>query len=476
MRRAKRGASRPLATPAEAEAWTAQTIGGFPRGSLPRVNTSPSHDQRGPVRYWLRCNGVPGEVVKTLPAETLCKAWNDTTNKTLAQLRDPAALATAQAAGADDDDEDGPTVPDPVSPAVPVPGAPVVQFSLVPPRPGLPTPANVTTGTAPAAPAVSPPADVMTAAAAFAAALAAQTPPLDANAVRAIVAEEMERHAHTPRPVSITVQDLPAVTIDTPHPALERVVSALAVGVNVLLVGPAGCGKTTLAEQAAQALSLSLEMTGAVDSPYSLRGFTDASGKPTETAFLRAFRDGALFLFDEMDGSDPGALLAFNAALANGHADFPCGLVAKHDRFRVIAAANTYGSGASREYVGRSQLDAASLDRFAVMALDYDMNFERRLMGLPPLASLTPPSFPPGPRMDAAAWTEHVHGIRAATRKLSIRHVISTRAILTGAKLLAAGWTTRETEEAVLWRGLDAAQVQRIREATAPAMRAAVGA
>ena len=48
---------------------------------------------------------------------------------------------------------------------------------------------------------------------------------------------------------------------------------------------------------------------------------------------------------------------------------------------RVIATANTWGTGADAEYVGRNRLDAASLDRFgARLEWDYDEAFERRLM------------------------------------------------------------------------------------------------
>jgi len=71
-----------------------------------------------------------------------------------------------------------------------------------------------------------------------------------------------------------------------------------------------------------------------------------------------------LFLFDEIDASLPNAVLAFNAALANGYADFPDGMVKRHPRFACIAAANTFGMGADRIYVGRNQLDGADAGPF----------------------------------------------------------------------------------------------------------------
>ena len=47
-----------------------------------------------------------------------------------------------------------------------------------------------------------------------------------------------------------------------------------------------------------------------------------------------------------------------------------------HKDFRVVAAGNTFSNGADYDYVGRNQLDAASLDRFAVVRVDYSSAIE----------------------------------------------------------------------------------------------------
>ena len=49
----------------------------------------------------------------------------------------------------------------------------------------------------------------------------------------------------------------------------------------------------------------------------------------------------------------------------------------KWAQLRVISAGNTFGLGADYEYVGRNQLDMASLDRFAVVEIDYDKEIEK---------------------------------------------------------------------------------------------------
>ena len=45
--------------------------------------------------------------------------------------------------------------------------------------------------------------------------------------------------------------------------------------------------------------------------------------------------------------------------------------------------------------------------------------------------------------------------MRHAVADLKVRHVVSPRATLNGVKLLAAGWSWSDTEQAVIWKGMD---------------------
>jgi len=266
------------------------------------------------------------------------------------------------------------------------------------------------------------------------------------------------------RPAHVTI-DLTAPNVNLSgdavmHHKFPLLAAAVASRVNVMLVGPAGSGKTTAAKQAATALGLPFYGTGALSSEYKLSGFIDAQGRIVSTAFRKAFEHGGVFLFDEMDASLPSALLAFNAALANDWMDFPDANVQRHPDFRVIAGANTFGTGADRQYVGRNQLDAASLDRYAVLEWGYDEALEASFLGLPaPKGAPAPVSILPRVEEEvkglAVRWIDRVRKVRGAVDSLKVRHVVSPRATLNGTKLLAAGWDWHNVEEAVIWKGLD---------------------
>ena len=162
------------------------------------------------------------------------------------------------------------------------------------------------------------------------------------------------------------------------HEKFETVLKFVANNEPVFLTGPAGSGKNVLCKQVAQALGLKFYFTNAVTQEYKLTGFTDANGNYQPTQFYKAFTEGGVFMLDEIDASIPEVLIILNAAIANRYFDFPApiGYVEAHPDFRVVAAGNTTGNGASFEYVGRNQLDAASLDRFAVIEIDYSPAIE----------------------------------------------------------------------------------------------------
>lgn len=160
------------------------------------------------------------------------------------------------------------------------------------------------------------------------------------------------------------------------HECFDKVLNLVNADIPVFLSGAAGTGKNVICKQIAESLGLDFYFTNAVTQEYQLKGFIDANGNYHETQFYKAFVNGGLFFLDEMDGSIPETLIILNSAIANRYFDFPTGKIEANPNFRIIAAGNTVGTGADIEYTGRFQLDASSLDRFALVYVDYSKAIE----------------------------------------------------------------------------------------------------
>lgn len=164
------------------------------------------------------------------------------------------------------------------------------------------------------------------------------------------------------------------------HYEYSNLLAALKAGYYPYLVGPAGTGKSFTCEQLAHDLNLDFYSQNCVTDASDLTGYTDAVGNYVQKAFYKAFKDGGLFLFDEIDSSVPEALMCINNALANGFMLFPNGEQVKaNTNFKIVLAGNTFGTGATSQYNTRCKLDEAFRDRIAIVRYGYDKQVEKRL-------------------------------------------------------------------------------------------------
>jgi len=176
------------------------------------------------------------------------------------------------------------------------------------------------------------------------------------------------------------------------HPRFAWIMKLALAGKPIFIPGPTGCGKTKLAMQLADALkrpfgmvSCSPSMTETQLLGRSIPKITTGEELYRLSEFIRIYEGGGVFLLDELDASDPSVPLVLNAALANKRVAVPNRTdkpyADRHPDFVCIAAANTWGTGADRQYVGRTRLDEATLDRFRMgtVPLDYSPAVERRL-------------------------------------------------------------------------------------------------
>jgi len=256
------------------------------------------------------------------------------------------------------------------------------------------------------------------------------------------------------KPTVINLPESKSLTLD--HDVHEQFASALRAAKihgNVLLVGPAGTGKTTIAEHIAEALELpygAISCTAGMSEGHLL-GRMNASGEYIESEFVRLYENGGVFCFDEFDAMDSNTALVINSALANGHLPVPNRKdkpsAKRHASFYAIACANTFGTANSIEYAGRNQLDAATLDRFggglSRFFVDYDLRLETKIAG---------------------RFVKELDAIRTIRRKVAenkLRRIVGTRAVIAMTKELEAGSSFQAVKEALLlgWSDTEKAKV-----------------
>lgn len=227
------------------------------------------------------------------------------------------------------------------------------------------------------------------------------------------------------------------------HPKFDTVLKKIAMGDAVYMYGPAGSGKNILAQQVAKALGLDFYYCSTITQEYKLEGFIDAGGVYHETELYRAFKNGGLFMLDEMDASCPEALIILNNALEQGYFTFPCGVVKAHENFRCIAAGNTCGHGATVEFNGRMKIDEATLNRFSIEYMGYDERIELACAG------------------DDSELVEFIHELRKASQKAGMYLVLGYRNIKRVAKYSAVFGIESALESDIL-RGMDRDDIRQL--------------
>lgn len=225
------------------------------------------------------------------------------------------------------------------------------------------------------------------------------------------------------KPIEVRINEVEKVEVEgAAHPKLQEIIKVLSNRMPVFLVGEAGSGKTHMVEQAAQGLKLPfycMSVCGQTTAS-SLLGYMNATGQYVRTLFREAYENGGVFLLDEIDNGNPNVLSVLNSALSNNVCSFPDKMVERHKDFVLCASGNTYGHGANRKYVGRLEIDGATLDRFVFIEIEYSKPLEKQICGWPKYAEL-------------------IQVLRDKAKQLGMRHIISPRASIYGVKLVKSG-------------------------------------
>lgn len=215
---------------------------------------------------------------------------------------------------------------------------------------------------------------------------------------------------------------------------LKYVVAGRQVKMSVWITGGAGGGKTHAAAQVAESLNVKFASLSlcAQTTQSAIFGYQNANGKYIGTTFRDCYENGGLFCLDEIDNGNSNILAALNSALANGHASFPDANVKMHDQFYLIATANTTGNGATKAYVGRNQIDKATIDRFIMLDWQYDEEIEKLISG------------------NNMQVLNRVKELRSAANKNNLTCVISPRATAAVSALVRIGFELNEAINAAI--------------------------
>ena len=240
------------------------------------------------------------------------------------------------------------------------------------------------------------------------------------------------------------------------HQVLPKVLMALNAGEHVWMVGPAGTGKSTIGHQVADSLNLHFyALSLSPNTPLSeIVGYRDANGNYVRTVFRDAYEHGGVILFDEVDNGHPSTLAKINMSLSNGSMAFPDGMVQRHEDFRCIAAANTFGTGPDRAYVGRLQIDAATLDRFATVFVPVDEALEHQ--------QVVQVLGEDDKRVDKVLET--VRSLRQAAEDANLPVVFSPRASVGMARLLKAGMSWNEAYALRIRKGISESDWRKLKK------------
>lgn len=274
--------------------------------------------------------------------------------------------------------------------------------------------------------------------------------------VMAVVSSELKKHADAIKkailknpPVVLQQADAKLKNMGRQHKSFALLAKVVAQGEPVWLAGPSGSGKTTAARLIAGALERPFgALSCNPQMPESrILGFVDANGRPKDVGNVkRAYSEGWVYLFDEIDASNAPVMTSINMLAEAPEYLFPGDErpTPRHPDFRIIAAANTYGYGATVEYVGRMQLDEATRNRFFFVDWPYDEDFERDLFE------------------GHERWVSAAHALRKACAETGVRLTVGPRNIRHAIAGDLQGLGDSEVMFGAFYKGLEPSQVKRL--------------
>ncbi|NOI32248.1 AAA domain-containing protein [Vibrio coralliilyticus] len=157
----------------------------------------------------------------------------------------------------------------------------------------------------------------------------------------------------------------------------------------LLIVGPTGCGKTSAIEQVCARLHIPVQAVtcgGSTEYMDLVGQWTLQNGSTVwiDGPLTKAMREGHVLILNEIDLVDPSELANLNAVLEGAPlviSQKNAEIVRPNPNFRLVATANSNGTGSDGMYVGVQRQNLAFLDRFMVIEVDYaDTDIESAIL------------------------------------------------------------------------------------------------
>ncbi len=218
------------------------------------------------------------------------------------------------------------------------------------------------------------------------------------------------------------------------HHQFEKLLNKVRHGINVAMVGDAGSGKTRAPREVAKALKLPFYLVplGPMTSKSDLLGFINGAGKYVYSLLCQAYEHGGVVLMDEMDAANPAGLTICHGILDSMETGFADKMRTKHPDCHFLAAMNTWGRGADAQFVGRAQLDAATLNRWYYLEWDTDWDLTHAIV-------------------KNKKWVDRVQALSESAARQKVRVQIGMRTAIMGNEALKSGDTQEEAEHAMIW-------------------------
>jgi len=239
----------------------------------------------------------------------------------------------------------------------------------------------------------------------------------------------------------------------------DTIMKVVKSGANLLLFGPAGCGKSTAAAEVAKALGLEftpISLGGGQRYSQVFGGMVikdDGSTEWQPSVLLEAITKPGVILLDEVFSCYPEILIGLNSLLEPNSRQIqtPAGLYKMHPDCRVIATSNINGRLTDMIHAGQQQADSSLVSRFVSVRMGYDDTAEQQIAESAGAKGMSLLSL--------------FKKVRNAMEHYSIQFELGTRQLIYGIKLLGAGLKEDEVADLLIWNLLSESEKSRIKKA-----------